>query len=86
MKFDPIAFSHSFRSGSAILQSVDHVFREEAIFRSIHAVENGYPIHETLEDAGPSLIDLWELEQPDDRPSIEGWQAPFDKRSETSPK
>jgi ATP-dependent helicase/nuclease subunit A len=34
----------------------------------------------------PSLIDLWELEQPDDRPSIEGWQAPFDKRSETSPK
>jgi ATP-dependent helicase/nuclease subunit A len=85
MKFDPIAFSHSFRSGSAILQSVDHVFREEAIFRSIHAVENGYPIHETLEDAGPSLIDLWELEQPDDRPSIEGWQAPFDKRSETSP-
>ncbi|MGM4990981.1 double-strand break repair helicase AddA [Tardiphaga sp. 841_E9_N1_2] len=85
MKFDPIAFSHSFRSGSAILRSVDHVFREEAIFRSIHAVENGYPIHETLDDAGPSLIDLWELEQPDDRPSIEGWQAPFDKRSETSP-
>ncbi|MFX5718383.1 hypothetical protein ABTE23_20375, partial [Acinetobacter baumannii] len=26
-----------------------------------------------------------ELEQPDERPSIEGWDAPFDKRSETSP-
>jgi hypothetical protein len=25
------------------------VFREEAIYRSIHAVENGYPIHNALE-------------------------------------
>src|SRR6476620_7073259 len=59
LKFDPVAFTYSFRSGAAILHSVDHVFREEAIYRSIHAVENGYPIHNALEDAGPSLIDLW---------------------------
>ncbi|CAN5503334.1 double-strand break repair helicase AddA [soil metagenome] len=85
LRFDPVAFSHSFRSGAAILQSVDHVFRDEAIFRSIHAVENGYPIHESLGDAGPSLIDLWELQQPDDRQDLEGWQAPFDAVSETSP-
>jgi ATP-dependent helicase/nuclease subunit A len=85
LKFDPVAFSHSFRSGAAILQSVDHVFREEAIFRSIHAIENSYPIHESLEDAGPSTIDLWELQQPDAREDIEGWAAPFDKSSETSP-
>ena len=82
--FDPVAFTYSFRTGAAILQSVDHVFRDEAIYRSIHN-EGTYPQHESLEDAGPSLIDLWELEQPDERPSIEGWDAPFDKRSETSP-
>ncbi|MEH2472475.1 ATP-dependent helicase/nuclease subunit A [Nitrobacteraceae bacterium AZCC 2161] len=84
-KFDPVAFTYSFRSGKAILQSVDHVFRDEAIYRSIHAIENGYPIHESLADAGPSLIDLWELQQPDERQDIEGWRAPFDAVSETSP-
>ena len=78
LKFDPVSFNYSFRSGPAILHSVDHVFREQEIFRSIHAVENGYPIHHALEDAGPSLIDLWELAVADDRPDIEGWRAPFD--------
>jgi ATP-dependent helicase/nuclease subunit A len=85
LKFDSVSFNASFRSGSAILQSVDHVFREQRIYRSIHAVENGYPIHQSLGDAGPSLIDLWELQQPDPRQDIEGWQAPFDAVSETSP-
>jgi ATP-dependent helicase/nuclease subunit A len=85
LKFDRVSFNASFRSGSAILQSVDHVFRDPAIYRSIHAVENSYPIHQSLTDAGPSLIDLWELQQPDPRQDIEGWQAPFDAVSETSP-
>src|SRR3954447_8152842 len=84
LQFQRLAFRHSFRSGPAILQSVDHVFRDETIYRSIHA-ENAYPLHEALPDAGPSLIDLWELELPDPRQDIEGWRAPFDAVSETSP-
>jgi ATP-dependent helicase/nuclease subunit A len=84
LKFDPVSFTYSFRSGPAILQSVDHVFREEIIYRSIHA-ENAYPLHEALADAGPSLIDLWELQQPDGKQDIEGWRAPFDGLSQTSP-
>jgi len=63
----------SFRSGPAILQSVDYVFREEAIYRSIHSAESGYPIHNFLADAGPSLIDLWELQLPDKRKRT--WRA-----------
>jgi ATP-dependent helicase/nuclease subunit A len=85
LKFDPVSLTFSFRSGSAILQSVDQVFRDEAIYRSIHAAEIGYPIHNSLTDAGPSLIDLWELELPDPRQDLEGWRAPFDAVSETSP-
>ncbi|MBA2400069.1 MAG: double-strand break repair helicase AddA [Bradyrhizobium sp.] len=85
LKFDPVSFNYSFRSGPAILHSVDHVFREQDIYRSIHAVDNGYPIHYALEDAGPSLIDLWELAVADDRPDLEGWRAPFDGVSVTSP-
>ena len=52
MKFDPVSFTYSFRSGAAILQSVDHVFREAAIYRSIHN-DTTYPVHQSLADAGP---------------------------------
>jgi ATP-dependent helicase/nuclease subunit A len=84
LKFDPVTFIYSFRSGPAILQSVDYVFRDEAIYRSIHA-EKAYPLHEALPDAGPGLIDLWELAEADDKKDIEGWRAPFDGVSVTSP-
>ena len=85
LKFDPVTFTYSFRSGPAILQSVDFVFRERDIYRSIHSVDIGYPIHHSLEDAGPGLIDLWELQLPDGKQDIEGWRAPFDAVSVTSP-
>jgi ATP-dependent helicase/nuclease subunit A len=84
LKFDPVNFTYSFRSGAAILQSVDYVFRDEEIYRSIHA-ETTYPLHHSLADAGPSLIELWELQKPDDKQDIEGWRAPFDAVSVTSP-
>jgi ATP-dependent helicase/nuclease subunit A len=84
LKFDPVTFTYSFRSGPAILQSVDFVFRDETIYRSIHA-EKAYPLHEALPDAGPGLIDLWELQLPDGKQDIEGWRAPFDAVSVTSP-
>jgi ATP-dependent helicase/nuclease subunit A len=84
LKFDPVNFIYSFRSGATILQSVDFVFRDEAIYRSIHA-ERTYPLHEALPDAGPSLIDLWDLAEADDKKEIEGWRAPFDGVSATSP-
>ena len=85
LKFDPVSFTYSFRSGPAILQAVDHVFREQEIYRSIHSVESGYPLHDSLADAGPSLIDLWDLQQPEIKQDIEGWRAPFDGLSQTSP-
>src|SRR5436190_2336729 len=85
LKFDPVSFTYSFRSGPAILHAVDQVFHEQDIFRSIHAVDIGNPIHHALADAGPSQIDLWELAEADDRQDIEGWRAPFDGVSATSP-
>jgi ATP-dependent helicase/nuclease subunit A len=85
LKFDPVSFTYSFRSGPTILHAVDEVFREQEIFRSIHAVDIGKPIHHALADAGPSQIDLWELAEADDRQDIEGWRAPFDGVAATSP-
>lgn len=77
LKFESIPFTYSFRSGPAILKSVDDVFHDEAIYRSIHA-EKAYPLHEALPDAGPSQIELWELSVADEKQDIEGWRAPFD--------
>lgn len=85
LKFDPVSFTYSFRSGPAILHAVDQVFREQDIFRSIHSVDIGNPIHHALADAGPSQIDLWELAETDNRQDIEGWRAPFDGVAATSP-
>ena len=45
LKFDPVSFTYSFRSGPAILHAVDQVFHAQDIFRSIHAVDIGNPIH-----------------------------------------
>lgn len=85
LKFDPVAFTYSFRSGATILHSVDHVFREPEIYGSIHSVDIGHPLHHALADAGPSLIELWDLAVADDKQDIEGWRAPFDGVSVTSP-
>ena len=84
LKFERIPFTTSFRSGAAILHSVDHVFRDAAIYRSIHA-ENAYPVHFSLSDAGPSRIELWDLSEADDKKEMEGWRAPFDGVAVTSP-
>ncbi|MEN3289305.1 MAG: ATP-dependent helicase/nuclease subunit, partial [Bradyrhizobium sp.] len=85
LTFDPVSFTYSFRSGAAILHSVDHVFRQPDIYRSIHSPDIGYPIHNGLDDAGPSLVELWPLAERDEREDIEGWRAPFDGVAVTSP-
>jgi ATP-dependent helicase/nuclease subunit A len=85
LTFDPVDFTYSFRSGATILQSVDQVFRDPAIYKSIHSVDVGHPLHNALADAGPSVVELWDLAEADERQDIEGWRAPFDGVAVTSP-
>lgn len=85
LRFAPVSFTYSFRSGATVLSAVSETFKTQDIYRSITTDLDGMPPHLALSDAAPSLIDLWELEKPDERPDIEGWQAPFDAVSETSP-
>ncbi len=85
LTFESVEFKHSFRSGRAILQSVDYVFRDASIYKSIHAIENDYPVHEALGDAAPALVDLWELEIPAGKTDTKGWTAALDAVSETDP-
>jgi ATP-dependent helicase/nuclease subunit A len=79
-------FEHSFRSGDAILGAVDEVFKRRDIAASVTSDEGGFPPHIALPDAPASVVEIWEPVQPEPRKEIEGWDAPFDTVSETSPR
>jgi ATP-dependent helicase/nuclease subunit A len=85
LTFKSVNFNYSFRSGAGVLKAVDATFRNAEIFSSITSDKDGMARHIELPDASPGTVDLWELEEPDDRQDIEGWRAPFDAKPETSP-
>ena len=74
----------SFRSAADVLRAVDTVFSQPEAYRGLTA-DAVKTVHQPLPDAAPGLVELWELTEPDVTPDIEGWDAPFDRRSETSP-
>jgi len=86
IKFEFRKFEHSFRSGEAVLAAVDEVFKAKEIAASVSSDTDGFPPHIALPDAAPSLVEIWEPVEPDERREIEGWDAPFDRVSETSPR
>ena len=75
---------HSFRSGESVLSAVDIVFKD--IAASVTSDQGGFPPHIALPDAVPGMVQIWEPEKPDERKEVEGWDAPFDIVSETSPR
>ncbi len=85
LKFDPISFTYSFRSGQSVLRAVESAFAIDDVYHSITSDRDGVPPHMALDDAGPSVIELWELAEADEKDDIEGWRAPFDGVALTSP-
>ena len=85
-KFLDSKFEHSFRSGATILAAVDEVFKRQDVAQSVTVGPGGFPPHIALPDTPPGLVEIWEPEKPDERKEIEGWDAPFDTVSETSPR
>jgi ATP-dependent helicase/nuclease subunit A len=79
-------FEHSFRSGASILAAVDEVFKPRDIALSVTSDECGFPPHIALPDTPPGVVEIWEPFKPDPRKEMEGWDAPFDVVSETSPR
>ncbi len=76
-------FGHSLRSGASVLGAVDEVLR--GIFASVTADKDGVPPHVALENAAPGLVEIWPLVTPEEKHEIEGWDAPFDELTQTSP-
>jgi len=85
LDFVDTKFEHSFRSGREILAAVDMVFARKEIAESVTSDAAGFPPHIPLDDAAPSVVEVWEPEKPDQRDEDkEGWDAPFDTVNETS--
>ena len=75
----------SFRSAIGVLNAVDLVFKQPAAFRGLTA-DPTWTVHQALPDAVPGEVEIWELTGPDEKDAgKEGWDAPFDTTSETSP-
>lgn len=74
--FKPTGLTASYRSGPAILTFVDHVLSDPAVGM---AVEHR-PLYE-----GPSLVELWPLEEPTDGGDAAPWDAPLDYVDQKSP-
>ncbi len=75
----------SFRSAVAVLNAVDAVFKQPAAFQGLTA-DPTWTVHHALPDAVPGEVEIWDLIGPDDKDTgKEGWDAPFDVTSETSP-
>ena len=84
LDFVATEFKHSFRSGANVLSAVDTVFGRVEAYKGLTA-DPVAPSHAWLPDAAPGLVEIWETEKPDTLEAIEGWDAPFDTQTTTSP-
>ncbi len=76
---------YSFRSATQVLLAVDTVFRRPEAFRGLTA-DPEWTVHQALPDAAPGEVEIWDLVEPNEKDTgKEGWDAPFDKTTETSP-
>jgi ATP-dependent helicase/nuclease subunit A len=80
-----LRFEHSFRSGPNVLGAVNEVFAAPDVYASVTTDAAGIAPHLALPDAAPGVVEIWPLMRPQDRREIEGWDAPFDALSLTSP-
>jgi ATP-dependent helicase/nuclease subunit A len=85
LAFRPLEFKYSFRSVQAVLDAVDTVFKHPAAFRGLTA-DQVPTAHTAVRAQAPGLVEIWPTVDPDERPQVEGWDAPFDTTSETSPR
>jgi ATP-dependent helicase/nuclease subunit A len=77
-------FKHSFRSAPVVLGAVDSVFGRPEAFGGLTA-DPVATVHQAIRDQAPGLVEIWDTVKPDKKPEIEGWDAPFDTTSETTP-
>jgi ATP-dependent helicase/nuclease subunit A len=85
MHFTDVKFKYSFRSAPLVLDAVDIVFKRPEAFAGLTEVPEG-TFHQAVRANAPGTVELWPMVEPDEKVKLEGWDAPFDESSETSPR
>ena len=76
---------YSFRSGPPVLSAVDTVFARQEAFGGL-SHDRVQTVHQAVHADAPGEVEIWDLVEPDPKDAgKEGWDAPFDTASETSP-
>ena len=82
--FRDLRFSYSFRSAPDVLGAVDTVFSRSEAYRGL--ADDPVPtVHQAVRAQAPGVVEIWPLIEASERRTIEGWDAPFDELTETSP-
>ena len=85
VEFAEERLEYSFRSGPVVLGAVDTVFARAEAFRGL-SHDRVKTVHQAVYQDAPGEVEIWDLIAPDDKDaSKEGWDAPFDTTSDTSP-
>jgi ATP-dependent helicase/nuclease subunit A len=84
LRFLPLELKHSFRSVQVVLDAVDLVFKTPGAFRGLD--DPVATVHTAVRQRAPGLVEIWPLLEPEKTAAPEGWDAPFDTTSETSPR
>jgi ATP-dependent helicase/nuclease subunit A len=85
LPFLRLEFKHSFRSLQVVLDAVDKVFAQPAAFAGL-STDRAPTAHTAVREHAAGFVELWDLIEPDDKPEVEAWDAPFDTTSETNPR
>ncbi|MFL5030224.1 MAG: double-strand break repair helicase AddA [Xanthobacteraceae bacterium] len=82
--FVALDFKYSFRSAPAVLDAVDGVFARPEAYAGLTA-DPVKTVHQAVREKAPGVVEIWPLVEAEEKREIEGWDAPFDELSETSP-
>jgi ATP-dependent helicase/nuclease subunit A len=85
MPFEQVRFRHSFRSAPDVLSAVDAVFERPHAYAGLTALAEA-PVHEAVRANAAGCVEIWPMIEPEARPAVEPWDAPFDTMSEQSPR
>jgi ATP-dependent helicase/nuclease subunit A len=76
---------YSFRSSSIVLKSVDEVFSRETAYRGL-SHDKVKTLHQAVYEDAPGEVEIWDMIAADPKDeSKEGWDAPFDTTTDSSP-
>ncbi|MFZ3032844.1 MAG: double-strand break repair helicase AddA [Parvibaculum sp.] len=84
-KWDPVSLVRSFRSTPQVLQAVDAVFARAEASEGLTA-SGVIDMHMPVREGDAGLVELWDLEKPDEADEDKPWDAPLNYVNEDDPR